>query len=114
MSTIQVRVRHAVSTSAYADVQAVDSQTGPLESRRREITPESAVAIASWWQSPGSVGSALAAFASGCSVDRGELLNDIAFTRVFEGYYTREMPTCDRRALDCLSTFILNYNQPEV
>ena len=114
MSTIQVRVRHAVSTSAYADVQAVDSQTGPLESRRREITPESAVAIASWWQSPGSVGSALAAFASGCSVDRGELLNDIAFTRVFEGYYTREMATCDRLALDCLSTFILNYNQPEV
>lgn len=104
--TIQVNC-HPIETGAreaYADVAAVVGG-----SAGREILPETAVTIAALWQSSGSVGHVLAGFASGGAVDRDELLDDIYRTRLHHGYYTREMDARDRDALDCLSTFVLNY-----
>ena len=70
---------------------------------RIELTPEAAVTIAAWFQSPGTVGNQLAAFASGSRVDAGAVLDDIAATRKTEQWLTDE----DHRALDMLSTFIV-------
>jgi hypothetical protein len=82
--------------------------TMPHESMR-EISDASAVAIASWWQAPSGTGYVLAGFASGCVVDRDELLDDIAATRreADAEYHTDE----ERTALDCLSTFVLHYGK---
>ncbi|WP_236973151.1 hypothetical protein, partial [Mycobacterium avium] len=74
----------------------------------RDLTA-TAVTIASWWQSPGGIGKALAAFASGSPVSRQELLDDIAATRTEHGYHTLAMLPRDRHALDCLSTFVLRH-----
>jgi len=69
-----------------------------------EISDSTAVTIASWWQSPGSVGSAFAALASGAPVVLGDLLDDIRQTR-------RTLPPdqeADVRALDMLATWAIN------
>ena len=106
MNTIQVRAQHANTADITADVQSVDAQTGPLETRR-EILPETAVAIAGWWQSAGrGVGHVLASFASGCEVDRTALLDDIHQNRV--EYLHKDM-AFDHLALDCLATFVINH-----
>lgn len=102
MNTIQVKAGHNFTVEALGDVESVLSQDGPLKFRR-EITPESAVTIASWWQSSGTVGSVLAAFASGAEVDRTELLDDIAAT------WPEAIGGIDGDALDCLSTFVINH-----
>ena len=108
MNTIQVTAVMGRVKDTGADVFNVLHQSGPVESRR-EITPHSAKLIASWWQSSGTVGSVLAAFASGCRVDRAALLDDIAATR-----RTEPMLEWDRSALDCLATFVLNYGKEGV
>lgn len=74
----------------------------------REISPATAVTIASWWQSSGSV---LAGFASGTEVNRAALLDDIAATRTAEGYHSGRMNTADMLDLDMLATFVLNYGK---
>lgn len=102
-NTIRIRAQHASSESTFADVRDVDANGD------REISPESAVTIASWWQSPGSVGSVLAGLASGVEVNRTSLLDDIAATRRMHGYDDETMDYPDRLALDCLATFVINY-----
>lgn len=105
MSTIQVRAHHVTSSHAY---ECVRQNYGIAE-----VHPSVAVTIASWWQSSGSVGSVLAAFASGAEVDREGLLNDIHRTRLAEGYYRDgngpSMSDDDMLALDMLATFVINY-----
>lgn len=53
-----------------------------IESRDfvQPLTDGMALAIAAMWQSPGSIGSALAAFASGVSVPVSDVLDDITAT----------------------------------
>ncbi|GAB4988595.1 MULTISPECIES: hypothetical protein [Mycobacterium avium complex (MAC)] len=101
--TIQVSVAHVSEDYARRDIASVYDGGG------REIEPATAVTIASWWQSPGGIGKALAAFASGSPVSRQELLDDIAATRTEHGYHTLAMLPRDRHALDCLSTFVLRH-----
>jgi hypothetical protein len=96
--TIQIRARHVSSDEAYAQVTARYGSD--------EIDPAVAVTIASWWQSPGSVGQHLAAFASGAPVDDVALLDDIAATRREQGYPVGMAPR-DRKALDMLATFVI-------
>jgi hypothetical protein len=94
---IEVRAQHASSTDAYEDVRAVMAGSKP------EIAPSTAVAIASWWQSPGNVGSDMAAFASGASVSVVDLLADIDVTK--RGAHDTEL---DNEALSCLARFVAN------
>lgn len=111
MSTIQIRDRHV---SAEFAIRQVRESVGV-----REISPAVAVTIASWWQSSGTVGSTLAAFATGCMVDRDALLDDIHATRMTEGYFDQSgspfarglMSEDDRTALDMLSTFVNHYRE---
>lgn len=70
-----------------------------------EVDPMVAVTIASQHQSPGVIGRTLAAFSSGCEVDRTELLDDIAATVRHD--YNGEWPT----ELGMLSTFVINYGR---
>lgn len=104
MSTIQIRASHVDTHSVGTDV-LTSHNTG------REISPATAVTIASWWQSSGSVGSVLAGFASGTEVNRAALLDDIAATRTAEGYHSGRMNTADMLDLDMLATFVLNYGK---
>lgn len=102
MTRVRVPAVPAANESdAYADVAAVIGQTGPLATRR-EIEPETARAIASWWQSPGAVGHVLASFASAMPVDHEELLADIAASR------SETYSIADQQAFDCLSTFVID------
>lgn len=78
-----------------------------------EIRPWTARTIASWYQSPGSVGHVLASLASGHRVIVDDLLDDIAATR-------REFPrdyadgsVSHWLALDMLATFAANYGKGE-
>lgn len=103
---ITVRAAHVTSDAAHADVAAVLAQADM--STAREIHAGTAVTIASWWQSPGRVGSDLAAFASGATVDRSDVLADIAATR------PEVTEPADNRALDCLATFVIRLPYPEV
>lgn len=100
MTIIQLSDVPAASESeTMADVAAVIAQNGPPRFDR-EIAPESARAIAYWWQSPGSVGHVLASFASGYPVDHEELLTDIHRSRL------EASSGPDKQALDCLATFV--------
>lgn len=104
MSTIQVRAPHVDTYSVAHDVLT-------SHNANHEIAPATAVTIASWWQSSGNVGNVLAGFASGATVDRGALLDDIAATRHVEGYHNGRMNTADMMDLDMLATFVLNYRK---
>lgn len=112
MSTIQLRSAQLSSDQAYAECRN-EWRAGD------EISPNCAVTVAAWWQSSGNIGSVLAAFASGAEVDRTALLDDIAATRLAEGYFDssgkpftrRHMSDNDRLALDMLSTFVINYQR---
>lgn len=121
---IQVRENHATSLDAYANVATVMAQERGPNVYIAEIWPYVAVTIASWWQSSGTVGNVLAAFASGAEVDRTALLDDIDATRREHGYHIaltyvsalhRLVPMAprDRDALDCLSTFVINYGKSD-
>lgn len=102
---IQVGASQVSEDQARRDVESVFGGGG------REVDPETAVTIASWWQSSGAIGRVLAGFASGASVSKDDLLDDIAATRNAHGYHTLDMLPPDRRALDCLSTFVINYQR---
>lgn len=104
MTTIQIRARHT-------DVHNVGVDVLTSHNAGREIQPATAVTIASWWQSSGSIGSVLAEFASGATVDRSALLDDIAATRNTEGYHDGRMSESGKQALDMLATFALNYGK---
>ncbi len=105
---IRVGAKHVSAHEAYADVARVIAGEVTVASEDREITDAVAVTIAAWWQASAGIGQVLASFASGCAVSREELLEDIARTRIVEGYHTAEMNLSDRDALDCLSTYIIN------
>jgi len=89
--------------------QQVPSATVGREVREcvgvREVSDSVAVTIASWWQSSGTEGSALASLASGCAVDSEDVLRDVAAAR-------RQAPIgpegdFDRLALDMLGTWTI-------
>jgi hypothetical protein len=103
MTTIQVRANQIGSHAAYAEVaQVFATGTG-------EISDATAATIAAWWQTSSGAGRLLASFASGCSVEREALLDEITDTRNAEGYHNGRMAPRDRAALDCLSTYVLNH-----
>lgn len=103
MATLRVRAEHVSDEQAYRQVRARHGVD--------EIDDAVAVTIASWWQSPGTVGRHLAALASGAEVDHADLLDDIAATRQAENYYGSShwprMSSDDRDALDMLATWTL-------
>jgi hypothetical protein len=97
MSTVQTTEPILMDDDANRDILAV--YAGDVA---REVTDSTARTIASWWQSPGTVGRTLAALASGLPVDTTELLDDIHATRQESGYGTHT-------DLDCLATWVINY-----
>lgn len=104
MSTIRVRGKQLGSREAYQIIARKYAQGA-------EIGPNTAVTIASWWQSPRAIGHVLAVFAGGQTVDRSELLDDIARTRSVEGYTDGRMALRDKVAIDMLATFVINYER---
>ena len=100
MATIQVKARHV--DSDYAERQVTLREGG-----EHEIDDDVAVTIASWWQSPGSVGSALAALASGAPVEYEELADDIYRTR------PEASTPLDRLTLGMLSTWALRRTEAD-
>ncbi len=56
--------------------------------------------VAMWWQSSGTIGSTLAAFASGTDVDENDLLTDI--------YNTRKANPESKDDMDILDWWVLN------
>lgn len=98
MSTIIPTTRdHVTSDEAMYDVRA-------SHWTRREVSDATALTIASWWQSPSTVGHVLASLAGGMAVDVTDLLDDIRATRnrVLDG-------TDDKLALDMLATWAINH-----
>ncbi len=70
---------------------------------RHEISDQAALTIASYWQSPGSVGRAMSELASTGRVSSAELMEDI----------THSLPDAqdlfDRRSLNMLATWAMNH-----
>lgn len=97
-----IRVRASIQTSDIA-LRDIRSSVGV-----KEVSPFTAVTIAAWLQSSGSVGKHLAAFACGAEVSKEELLDDIARTR-------EDLPrdyqdaASNWLALDMLATFVINF-----
>jgi len=87
----------------------VDSESAYRQCREREgireIDDAVAATIASWWQSPGSVGRAFAALASGAPVDSSDVLADVSASLPETQPNTR-----DRLALEMLATWALNFS----
>lgn len=97
-----IRVRASIQTSDIA-LRDIRKSVGV-----KEVSPFTAVTIAAWFQSSGSVGSQLAAFACGAEVSKEALLDDIAATR--QGFVRDyDSAESDWLALDMLSTFVINY-----
>lgn len=102
-NSIRVRETHLSSDEAYSC--ALDS----LEELRPSygtdtavrISPAAAVTIAAMWQSSAGTGVVLAAFASGCEVDRTELIEDAE--RTIEVWADNEL---DRTVLRSLIRFV--------
>lgn len=105
MSTIQSSTRTQVSEEAVrSDVRAVlASDMGT------ELADHSAVTIAAWWQSPGTVGRHLATLASGLPVDLEDLLDDIHATRKEAADSGYPLLRKDSDAFDCLATWAINH-----
>jgi hypothetical protein len=103
MPTLKVTAEHVTSTRAYEQVNARNGID--------EIDDAVAVTIASWWQSPGYIGKALAALASGAEVDYHALVEDLSLTLKDGGYHDRTMPASDRQALDMLGTWLSQRTQ---
>jgi hypothetical protein len=97
MSTLQVSYPHVTSRIADAEITEVYGSEGP------EISDCVAVTIASWWQSPGTIGHVFASFASGQPVEYDDLAEDIYRTQLSSSLTLR-----DRQGLDCLSTWALD------
>lgn len=95
MATIQIKASHVTSDEAYRQVAA--------RSGIDEIDDAVAATIASWWQSPSTVGRHLAALASGAPVEYQDLANDIYRTRRETG----GMSPATNRELDALSTWAI-------
>ena len=97
---IQVRTSILISATAWRDIRR---SVGV-----KEVEPHTAVTIAAWFQSPGTVGKHLAGLASGCAVVRGDVLDDIAATR---RDFPRDYDSAESNwlALDMLATFVANY-----
>jgi hypothetical protein len=95
MAKITVGLPHVTSAVAEAEIRAVLASEGP------EISDCVAVTVASWWQSPGRVGRHLAALASGVPVEYEDLALDVHLTWL-------DAAPAERRALDCLSTWMLD------
>lgn len=99
MSNIKVTAPIIPSGEAQDDIAHVVA--GTTLSDDGEITDATARTIASWWQSPGSIGGALAALASGATVDRAALLEDINLTgRTASPMWPEE--------LECLATWAMS------
>lgn len=88
---------------ALEDMGAVLRQEGQLH-LYREISDACARTVAMGWQSSGTVGSVLAALASGCEVDVTALLDDISAT--VEQQPRHEWP----KSLELLSTWAIRKN----
>lgn len=71
-----------------------------------EISDACAVTIAAQWQSPGHIGSTLAALASGAPVTVADVLDDIAATRR-EAREAGTLTGSDSLMLDMLATYVL-------
>ena len=100
--TIRVRTSILISDTAWRDIRR---SVGV-----KEVEPHTAVTIAAWYQSPGSVGKHLAALASGCEVSVDDVLDDIAATR---RDFPRDYQSAESNwlALDMLSTFVINHTE---
>lgn len=74
MSRIQLALRHLTTAEAEQAWAAVQTEEGS------DLADNLAVTIASWWQSPGTVGRHLAALASGAPVSSDDLIADVEAT----------------------------------
>lgn len=99
MTSIRIPVPHVDSVTAYDDVACSYG--------RHEVTARTAVTIASWWQSSGTIGRHLASLASGAPVTVSDVLDDIARSRASAAKGDC-LTANDARALDMLATFVLN------
>lgn len=90
---------HASSEQAMDDIGLVMNQFGDM-SDWREVDDSTALTIASWYSSPGSVGAVLAELASTGTCDFDDLMDDIAATRQTDGQSVE---------LDLLSTWAINH-----
>jgi len=100
MASIQITEPAASSEQARHEILAVALGTIPTENG--ELSDAAAKTIASWWQSSGTVGSALASLASGAAVDRDYLYEDIGATG------RTAMPMWPRE-LEMMATWCLNH-----
>lgn len=82
----------------------LDAEMSGAEEENREVSEAAARTIASRWQSPGTVGWALAAFASGAEIDWQSVYDDLSRTVVAE--YATVGPG-SRRELDLLGIYLL-------
>jgi hypothetical protein len=96
MATLQVTYPHTTAAVVDAEIAAVYGRDGP------EISDVVAVTIASWLQSPGTVGRWMASFASGLPVTYDDLARDIYESR------RTTYDEADQRQLDLLSTWALD------
>lgn len=100
MSSIQIPNEMAPEAQVREELERVER--GTIDTENGEISDEVAKTIASWWQSSGTVGSALASLASGAAVDRDYLYEDIAATgRTALPMWPRE--------LEMMATWALNH-----
>ncbi|MCV7247727.1 hypothetical protein H7J07_05740 [Mycobacterium koreense] len=99
--TVRVSVPRPIEVDEAAAHRDIDSSIAA----GREISPETAVAVASWWQSPGPIGAVLASFASGMEVSRDALLADIAGSRRVR-CHNAGMAEHEHRELDALAEFV--------
>lgn len=76
-----IRIAHGTRHQYTADAEGAVTVCRVTRAR---ISDATAATIASWWQSPGSVGRHLAALASGCEVDSEDVLSDIDRTVISE------------------------------
>lgn len=98
MSTIRVKAHHVSSQEAYSLTR----------SERPVLDDATAVTIASWWQSPGRIGSVLAGFASGAPVIAEALLSDVQATINEERPYASP---ADMRALRALEAYVKTHSE---
>lgn len=95
----------------YRDLQHASGDRVELErdevrdGSRVLLSVPAALAVASWWQSPGRLGGVLASLASGLSVDLDDLLADVELTA--RAYLSESRPSDanDRELLDLLAAW---------
>lgn len=106
MSTIQVPFEPSDLTEkdVYDELDALIAHNSQ-SAHRKELAPQTARVIATWWQSPGAIGHVLAGFGSGVAVDRNELLRDVAATK------QEATAEHDCSELDYLESFVNTYQR---